>query len=202
MMRKRVLGLMLICIIFVLAACDKTGNEDSKTEEQEKSNTTSEEKIEDKSAVPPVEEAAEEKKETDESVAEESEEMPESETVKVYYSNADATAFVSEEVQVENLTPEEVLRVLADKGVVTADIEILSFKETEADGKPALEIDFNKAFGDYVSSMGTTGEYYIIGGICNTFLATYGCERIKFTVEGNVLTTGHAEYPGYLSMFS
>ncbi len=202
MMRKRVLGLILVCIVFLLAACGKTGNEASKAEEQEKSNTTSEEKVDDKSAVSVEEGITDEKKEADESISEGAEEMPEPVTVKVYYSNADATAFVSEEVQVENLTPEEVLRVLVDKGVVTADVEILSFKETEADGKPALEIDFNRAFGDYVSGMGTTGEYYILGGLCNTFLETYGCERIKFTVEGNVLTTGHAEYPGYLSMFS
>jgi len=62
-------------------------------------------------------------------------------------------------------------------------------------------VDFNEAFGAYVCSMGTTGEYYTIGSIVNTFLDVYGCEKVKITVEGNTLETGHAEYPGYMNRF-
>ena len=49
--------------------------------------------------------------------------------------------------------------------------------------------------------MGSTGEYYIIGSVCNTFLDAYGCEKIKITVENATLETGHAEFSGYLTRY-
>ena len=37
--------------------------------------------------------------------------------------------------------------------------------------------------------------------VVNTFLDAYGCEKIKITVEGNTLESGHAEYPRYMNRF-
>ena len=122
--------------------------------------------------------------------------------ITVYYSNEDATAFDSEEIQMGSFSSENILNALVDKGVVTADVKILSLEVKEVDGKDTLEVDFNNAFGSYISSMGTSGEYYIMGGVCNTFLDAYECEQIKITVEGGILETGHAEYPGYMTKFS
>ncbi len=122
--------------------------------------------------------------------------------ITVYYSNEDATAFDSEEIQMGSFSAENILTALVDKGVVTADVKILSLEVKEVDGKDTIEIDFNNAFASYISSMGTSGEYYIMGGVCNTFLDAYECDQIKITVEGGTLETGHAEYPGYMTQFS
>lgn len=121
--------------------------------------------------------------------------------ITIYYSNDDATGFASEEVQIPSLTPEEVLKALVDKGAMAADVRILSFETTTAEGKATIELDFSSEFSSYVFSMGSTGEYYVIGSVCNTFLDAYDCEQIKITVEGQVLSAGHAEYPGYMSKF-
>lgn len=120
---------------------------------------------------------------------------------KVFNCNDDATAFVSEEVQINALTPEAVLNALVSKGAVAADVQILSFDTVTIDNKPTIEIDFNSAFAAFVTNLGTAGEYFAIGSVCNTFLNAYNCEQIKITVEGQTLTTGHAEYPGYLTAF-
>lgn len=122
--------------------------------------------------------------------------------ITIYYSNDDATGFASEEVQIHSLTPEEVLNALVDKGAMAADVQILSFETTTVDGKATIELDFSSEFSSYISSMGSTGEYYVMGSVCNTFLDAYDCEQIKITVEGQVLATGHAEYPGYMSKFA
>ncbi|MCI9227316.1 MAG: hypothetical protein HFG86_04705 [Dorea sp.] len=122
--------------------------------------------------------------------------------ITVYFSNEDATALDSEEIQMGSFSSENILNALVDKGVVTADVKILSLEVKEVDGKDTIEVDFNNAFGSYISSMGTSGEYYIMGGVCNTFLDAYECEQIKITVEGGILETGHAEYPGYMTKFS
>ena len=121
--------------------------------------------------------------------------------LQVYFSNDDATAFVSEEVQIDALTPEAVLNALISKGAVAADVQILAFNTVTVDNKPSVEIDFNPTFSTFVTNMGSTGEYFAIGSVCNTFLNAYNCEQIKITVEGQTLTTGHAEYPGYLTAF-
>lgn len=123
-------------------------------------------------------------------------------TITVSYSNDDATAFATEAVTISGLSPENVLKALAEKGVVSQDVEVLSFEKTKVEDKDTIVINFNSAFSSYVSNTGTTGEYYIIGGVCNTFLDAYQCEQIKITVEGATLETGHTDYPGYLKKYS
>ncbi len=119
----------------------------------------------------------------------------------LYSSNDDATALVQETVEVDALTPENVLSVLVEHGILKDDIRILSLEEGEKDGQKVLNIDFSQEFGKYIASMGTTGEYMALGSVCNTFLSAYGCEKVKLTVEGGVLSTGHNDYPGYLGYF-
>ena len=115
----------------------------------------------------------------------------------LYSSNDDATGLVQETVEVAALTPENVLAVLIERGGLQGDIRILGFEQAEDNGTRVLNIDFSQEFGTYVGSMGTAGEYMIMGSVCNTFLNAYGCERVKITVEGGVLATGHKEYTGY-----
>ena len=121
--------------------------------------------------------------------------------IKVYVCDDDATAFVSESVKIDELTPENIVNALIEKSVLSSDVQVLKCDKQTVDGVESLEIDFNEAFGAYVCSMGTTGEYYTIGSIVNTFLDAYGCEKVKIAVEGNTLETGHAEYPGYMNRF-
>ena len=121
--------------------------------------------------------------------------------ITVYMSNDDATEFVAESVKIDELTPENIVNVLVQKSALSSDIQVLKCEEQTVDGVKSLEVDFNEAFGAYVCSMGTTGEYYTIGSVVNTFLDAYGCEKVKIIVEGNALETGHAEYPGYMNRF-
>ncbi len=119
----------------------------------------------------------------------------------LYSSNDDATGLVQETVEVAALTPENVLAALIERGGLQGDIRILGFEQAEDNGTRVLNIDFSQEFGTYVGSMGTAGEWTIMGSVCNTFLNAYGCEKVKITVEGGVLTTGHKEYKGYNGYF-
>ncbi len=53
-----------------------------------------------------------------------------------------------------------------------------------------------------LKEMGSSAEYLVIGSICNTYLDVYHCAKIHITVNGEMLATGHAEYPGYMTRFS
>lgn len=200
MKSKLITAILLITLVFSLTACGRNAGDsqepsdtsDTQTEEQR-------EEIED-----PEAENAEPQQELEDSQDTQTpaqEPVAETATITAFYSNADATAFESSEVQIASLSPEAVLGALVSKGALTADIAENSFTMNTVDGKASIELDLNNAFAAYVSNMGSTGEYYTVGALVNTFLDAYECEQIRITVDGEVLSTGHAEYPGYLSRF-
>lgn len=121
--------------------------------------------------------------------------------VKIYFGNADASDFETENVVVEQISADEIWNQLIEKGVVPMDVTILSCRETKKEGKKALELDLSEKFSTYLNGLGTSGEYITVGSICNTFLEAFDSETIRITVEGKKLETGHAEYPGYMSKY-
>lgn len=196
MKHKMIKGMILLTMLLSLTACETVSSENEQTEQTD---TQQEEQKTDDITDKEQTEDVDSDTEADQGESEKPQQTPVN--ISVYYCNDDATAFDTEEVEIESLSPENIIAALAAKGAVSADVEVVSFKESVVDGQPAIDLDLSKSFEQYVSSMGSTGEYYAIGSIGNTFLQAYGCERIKITVEGNVLETGHAEYPGYLTMF-
>lgn len=202
MKSKLITAILLFALVFSLTACG--GNSDDSKEQLDSSDTqTEEQKEEQKETENPKADEQQPSQEQADTETQTPEQQPVAETasITVYYSNEDATAFESSEVQIASLSPEAVLEALVSKGALTADIGENSFTTNTVDGKASIELDLNKAFATYISNMGTTGEYYTVGALVNTFLDAYECEQILITVDGNTLSTGHAEYPGYLSMF-
>lgn len=116
--------------------------------------------------------------------------------IVVYYSNQMADGLESETVMVENLTPEVIVGNLARHNIVSIDTKVTGFELTEdADtGRKVITLDLSKAFGEYIKTMGTSGENVIIAALADTFLEAYQADAIKLLVEGNVLETGHAAY--------
>ncbi len=197
MFKKIRLGFLLLVITLGLSACSKPIDSSETKQGATKKETSSSSKKEEGSVSKEKTEVEKEKvNNKDQTTLSES---PVS--IMLYYSNDNATAFSLEKVNIESLSAEKVLEALISKGAVAADVQILSFNTITVDNKPTIEIDFNSAFSTFVTNMGTAGEYFSIGSVCNTFLNAYNCEQIKITVEGQTLTTGHAEYPGYLTAF-
>ena len=203
MRSKLITAFLLLTLVFSLAACGR--NSGDSQEPSDSSDTQTEEQKEEEpeeTEEPGAEEEQPSQDTTDTDTQTPAQEpAAETATITVYYSNADATAFESSEVQIASLSPEAVLEALVSQGALTADVAEDSFTMSTVDGKASIELDLNSAFATYVSNMGTTGEYYTVGALVNTFLDAYECEQIRITVDGEVLSTGHAEYPGYLARF-
>ena len=197
MKKKLIVEILAFMLIFVLTGCNKE-NEKAKISEEEQIKTeegydNSEEQEEES-----VNEVIDMEDEADKKVQEESKPI----NILIYYNNDDATAFESEEVQIGSLSPEEVLNALNSKGVISSEVQINYFETTFVDGKATILLDLNNAFSFHIASVGSNGEYFIMGSICNTFLDAYDCEQIQITVEGKTLSTGHTEYSGYMTTFS
>lgn len=191
-MKKRntmkLLAVMFIWIVCLTACAKKEESVPAVKEE-----TSQEDKDEPKEETPKGNELEKEK--------EEQTVTPAPVNITIFYSNDDATGFAAETISVAALSPEAVLDALISKGALPAEVKVLSLNQTENAGKKSLDIDVNNAYATFVQSMGTAGEYYAIGSVVNSFLNAYGCEQVKITVEGQPLTSGHAEYPGYMSQY-
>lgn len=200
MKSKKIALITLIILVFSLVACtdkEKNVEKDSMSAAGEKLEIT------EKDEEDILDEETNNSNEAQKSESEIQEDTNKNEgaLILVYISNDDSTAFSQVEMQIETLSPEKVISALVEQGVLVSDVQMISFSTENIDGIASIELDLNSAFSSYVSSMGSTGEYYTIGSICNTFLDAYACEQIKITVDGKTLSTGHAEYPGYMTRF-
>ena len=63
-------------------------------------------------------------------------------------------------------------------------------------------IDMNDAFLTQLRSMGTSGEYMLMGSLVNTFLDNYTAGSILVTVNGAVPESGHVIYDFPLTFFA
>lgn len=195
-MKRKIFIVLLAGVLLSVSACSNSSSTDAsqsdnqKNEQQESDSNNGKNENKDDQV-------------TDDSNKNDNQAVQEDESaeITIYTSNDDATEFVSESVRIDELTPENIVNVLIEKSVLSSDVQVLKCDKQTLDGVECLDVDFNEAFGAYVCSMGTTGEYYTIGSVVNTFLDAYGCEKVKITVEGNTLETGHAEYPGYMNRF-
>lgn len=193
-----VMGVFIVCML-LLAGCGKSEPE----EIQEKENQTEAleiEKQKDKEDQTAKEDDTEDSK-AQEPETEQQETVVPSKTVTIYSPNEMADGFVTEDVQTADVTESWVVEQLIAKGVIPGNVQALSCTETQEGGVKSLNLDLNQAFADFLQSLGSTGEYMVVGSVCNTFLNAYDCSQVQITVEGNTLATGHVEYPGYMSKF-
>ena len=110
-------------------------------------------------------------------------------TIVLYHSNAEGDGLTSTAgVIVESITPENVLQVLIDSGELSSDVRILSFNQEGG----RIELDLSSEFDAFIGTMGSSGEYTVLGSLVNTFLSAFGAESILITVGGGVLVTPHA----------
>jgi len=195
MNKKIAIFTIMMILVFSMAGCSndtKNAAEDKTNQEQEQLNNQQD--LNDKT------EDLQNNEQVDENTTE-AELLNVLPTITVYSGNADVSGFDSTSVEVESITPENVLAALINEGVLPADVTILSFNESEVDGQQVLDIDFSERFEAFVRTMGTSGEYYTIGSVVNTYLEVFGSLKVRITVNGNVLQTGHSDYPGYMLRF-
>ena len=195
-MKKRIICVLFLSLTVMIFGCAKSEETDNNV--QTKDNTVQQESNKEKGDE--EKEVKQEEKDTD--TLEEKKDMEVSKyEINIYHSNDDATGFTSEKVEVDEITVEDIVKELVEKSVLTSDIKVNNFETVDLDGKQSINLDFNQAFDTFINGKGSTGEYYTVGSIVNTFLDAYSCEQIKITVEGGTLETGHTDYPGYMSRF-
>ena len=188
---RKVIYLLLICSLFLCCvACAKT-----------QAPTTLD--TEPKSPTQPIIQTVPETEPLTETIPSETELVEETTlpmvfSYTVYIPNENADGFIEEVVEVHEVNPESVLAELQKRNVLPEDVVINSCSNDEGH----LTIDFNQAFADVVCSMGTSGELMVVGSVVNTYLSALGAESLYFTINGEILESGHTVYDFVMSYFS
>ena len=119
-------------------------------------------------------------------------------SLTLYYGDDNAEFILSKEVQVAEITADTIIEQLIAAGVLREGVAVNSMFQNGS----SLFVDFNQEFANLVCSMGTAGEYIIIGSTVNTFLGAFQATSVTFTVNGQVLESGHAIYDFPLTFMS
>lgn len=115
----------------------------------------------------------------------------------LYLPNDNADGFVTRTVQTDRITADGILLELQKAGALPDTVILNAFGSRDEQ----LILDFNSAFADAVHAMGTSGEYMIVGSLVNTFLNAFQAQSLTFTVEGEILESGHVIYDFPLTTF-
>lgn len=118
-------------------------------------------------------------------------------TYTVYTPNENADGFIEEIIETNVVNSESVLVELQKRNVLPEDVVVNSCSIDDG----CVNIDFNQAFADVVCSLGTSGELMIVGSVVNTYLSAFGTDSLYFTVDGEVLESGHTVYDFVMSYF-
>ena len=119
--------------------------------------------------------------------------------VRVYRINANADGFLAVGVRLdgEEITADALNAamngLLFENGA--------AFHTVTVDEAGHIQADLNDAFAAQVRSFGTSGEYYLVGGVVNTLLDIYDGADVTLTVNGAPLESGHAVYDTALTRF-
>lgn len=127
----------------------------------------------------------------------EDEDREEEKKLEVYYIDESTGEIAEKEEVITGELSEAIVSKLKETAVLSqeCEIEVLSVNESEE----KMEIAVNNGFGQYIRSMGTTGESLILECVVRTYAGAYDCDGVKITENGNPLETGHAVFEGYIS---
>jgi len=118
--------------------------------------------------------------------------------INVYYSDETCENLVSETVTLAELSPENIMVSLYEKGAISAPAQVKSFL---MDKTGIIRLDLGAEYASMVNAMGTSGEYMMMGALVNTFLEAYSASGLMLQVDGKTLETGHSIYDFTLEFF-
>ena len=117
-------------------------------------------------------------------------EQPEEREITLFLPNEMADGFVEVTARAA-LEPQSVVDALIAHGGLPEGVRVLDFR-LEEDGHMVL--DLSGEFAAALCSTGTSGEAMLTGSLVNTMLTCWDAQLLSFTVEGEIVESGHVIY--------
>ena len=188
-MKKIICILLAVVMLFSLTACKKD-KEASKTDDKQTIATEKVEKVEQTEQTEKTEPTTPEKETEAPTEPEKETFVPELLEYRLYLPNENANGFDIEFVECEYYDIEDMINELKKHNALPEDVALNDY---DFDGN-TIKIDFNEAFGNYMNTMGSSGELMVVGSVVNTIMDAFDVEYVQFTVEGEVFESGHVIY--------
>ena len=188
-MKKTILCMVLV-LALALAACGKAPSAEVTAAPSAEVTVVPEETkpVETEAAPSEIPTVTEEPAETEEPKA----------IINVYVSDEMAERFVVLQESADAVDENTVFDALKAAGTIPQEASLLSFSN---DGG-AITLDMSGEFASYVCSMGTSGEYMLLGSVVNTYLTAFEAQTVTLLSNGNPLETGHNVYFEPLGFFA
>lgn len=117
--------------------------------------------------------------------------------VTLYYPNDTAEYLLSKEAFVSELSPQALMDLLRDEGILSETVTVNSFT---VDNYNSIQLDLSANFGQILNSSGSAGEYIIVGSVVNTFITAFEADSVFLTVDGQT-QYGQGMYDSAMSFF-
>ena len=188
-MKKTILCMVLI-LVLALTACGKAPS-------TEVTAAPSAETTASPAETKPVESAAAAPSEIPTVTEEPAETKEPGAIINVYVSDDMAERFVIMQESADVLDENTVFAALKAVGTIPQETSLLSFSN---DGG-ALTLDMSAEFASLVGTMGTSGEYMLLGSVVKTYLTAFDAQTVTLLSNGNPLETGHNVYSEPMGFF-
>lgn len=188
-MKKIICVFLAIVMLFGLVACGKK-DETKPKKPVDNNSTTQTEQTEPTEQTKPTEK--EEPTTPTEKPTEPEEEtfVPELLEYRIYLPNENANGFDTKIIECEYFDIEDMIQELKNHNALPEDVAVNDYG---FEGN-TINIDFNEAFGNYMNTMGTSGELMVTGTVVNTLIDAFDVEYVFFTVDGEIFESGHVTY--------
>lgn len=121
----------------------------------------------------------------------------EGDLVTYYHGDKFGDTLIPETTLVPRLTAQALVDLLIEQKVIPEGTRVRNFKSAGG----IITLDLSKEFEEQAQSLGSAGEYVLLGSLVNTFLTTYEATGLDLTTEGRDLATGHNIYDYTLEFF-
>lgn len=121
--------------------------------------------------------------------------------VRIYRGDDAVERMLTDEVWLPEVTADHLVQALKDAGVLEEGVEVNSMEMAEKEDGTFIDLDFNQVFLEKLGRMGTSGEYFYMGSVVNTFLQAFEARAVRITADGAAPESGHNIYEGYLYYF-
>ena len=123
-------------------------------------------------------------------------------SITVYFANEAADGFDMQTIELDQLSPESILKLLSEKNMVSKDTVANSIEVVEEEDDTKLLLDLSKTYENFLVEQGTGKEAVLVGSLVNTFLMAYEADRITITIDGQLLNTGNFDYNNPLALYN
>lgn len=119
-------------------------------------------------------------------------------TYDLYHPDQNCEKFLTKEIKTEKKDiTNSIINELKNVNMLRENVSLISIERTNE----SITLNFSEEFLTQLCEQGSSGEYYMIGSLVNTFIGAYDVKQIIILVNGEIFESGHIYYDSPLTWY-